>query len=59
MEHHLPLVGRLPPLLRRLHLHLQPCWQVLAVAIAVAIAIMMAIAIMIAIAIAIAEPLAF
>ena len=51
MEHHLPLVGRLPPLLRRLHLHLQPCWQVIAVAIVIAI--------MIAISIAIAKPLAF
>ena len=34
MEPHLPLVGGLPRLLHRLHLHLKPCRQVLAIAIA-------------------------
>ena len=34
MEPHLPLVGGLPRLLHRLHLHLKPCRQVPAIGIA-------------------------
>ena len=39
MEPHLPLVGGLPRLLHRLHLHLKPCRQVIVIVIAIGIAI--------------------